>query len=162
MLVAERALKWSHARGRRQHRVMRRARGVQLAHQLHGQRGLARPSVAEDHQSWPAQCAELRHHGRDVRAGGRQGQQRFRRDVIRVVHGVDVTALSLGALIGGTILVETVFSWPDVGRAIYDAVVQRDYPMLQGVFVVLTVSVIVLNFIADLVAVQLDPRVAAL
>ncbi|GAA1579253.1 ABC transporter permease subunit [Kribbella sancticallisti] len=73
----------------------------------------------------------------------------------------NLVALSLGGLIGGSILVETVFSWPGVGRAMYESVVQRDYPMLQGVFLVLTVSVVTLNLIADLLAVRLDPRVAA-
>ncbi|MEQ4721784.1 ABC transporter permease [Nonomuraea sp. B19D2] len=71
-----------------------------------------------------------------------------------------LVALSLGGLIGGSILVETVFSWPGVGRAMYEAVVQRDYPMLQGVFLVLTVSVVTLNLLADLLYVRLDPRVA--
>ncbi|MFI6538822.1 ABC transporter permease [Nonomuraea sp. NPDC050547] len=71
-----------------------------------------------------------------------------------------LVALSLGGLIGGSILVESVFSWPGVGRAMYEAVVQRDYPMLQGVFLVLTVSVITLNLLADLLYVRLDPRVA--
>jgi len=72
-----------------------------------------------------------------------------------------LTALSLGGLIGGTILVETVFSWPGVGRAMYDAVIERDYPMLQGVFLFLTVIVVLLNLVADVIAVRLDPRVAA-
>ncbi|MFI6501305.1 ABC transporter permease [Nonomuraea typhae] len=71
-----------------------------------------------------------------------------------------LVALSLGGLIGGSILVESVFSWPGVGRAMYEAVVQRDYPMLQGVFLVLTVSVVTLNLLADLLYVRLDPRVA--
>ena len=43
-------------------------------------------------------------------------------------------ALSLGYIVAGAILVETVFSWPGIGRAVYDAVLQRDYPMLQGAF----------------------------
>ncbi|MER7212387.1 ABC transporter permease [Streptosporangium sp. NPDC000239] len=73
---------------------------------------------------------------------------------------ITLVALSLGSLIGGSILVETVFSWPGVGRAMYEAVVQRDYPMLQGVFLVLTVSVVTLNLLADLLYVRLDPRVA--
>jgi ABC-type dipeptide/oligopeptide/nickel transport system permease component len=69
-------------------------------------------------------------------------------------------ALSLGSIVGGFILVEVVFSWPGIGRATYDAVVQRDYPMLQGTFLVLTVSVVVFNLLADLLYFRLDPRVS--
>jgi ABC-type dipeptide/oligopeptide/nickel transport system permease component len=72
-----------------------------------------------------------------------------------------LTMLSLGNVVGGALLVETVFSWPGIGRAVYEAVVQRDYPMLQGAFLILTVSVIACNFLADLLAVKLDPRVTA-
>ncbi|HMC74058.1 MAG TPA: ABC transporter permease, partial [Terriglobales bacterium] len=60
-----------------------------------------------------------------------------------------LVALSLGYIVAGAILVETVFSWPGVGRAVYDAVLQRDYPMLQGAFLLLTISVVVCNLLAD-------------
>jgi ABC-type dipeptide/oligopeptide/nickel transport system permease component len=68
-------------------------------------------------------------------------------------------ALSLGYIVAGAILIETVFSWPGVGRAVYDAVLQRDYPMLQGAFLLLTVSVVFFNLVADLLYFKLDPRV---
>ena len=68
-------------------------------------------------------------------------------------------ALSLGYIVAGAILVETVFSWPGIGRAVYDAVLQRDYPMLQGAFLVLTVSVVFFNFLADILYFSLDPRI---
>jgi ABC-type dipeptide/oligopeptide/nickel transport system permease component len=68
-------------------------------------------------------------------------------------------ALSLGYIVAGAILVETVFSWPGVGRAVYDAVLQRDYPMLQGAFLLLTISVVFFNLIADLLYFKLDPRI---
>jgi len=68
-------------------------------------------------------------------------------------------ALSLGYIVAGAILVETVFSWPGIGRAVYDAVLQRDYPMLQGAFLVLTVSVVFFNLLADLLYFKLDPRI---
>ena len=68
-------------------------------------------------------------------------------------------ALSLGYIVAGAILVETVFSWPGIGRAVYDAVLQRDYPMLQGSFLLLTVSVVFFNLVADLVYFKLDPRI---
>jgi peptide/nickel transport system permease protein len=68
-------------------------------------------------------------------------------------------ALSLGYIVAGAILIETVFSWPGIGRAVYDAVLQRDYPMLQGAFLLLTIAVILCNLIADLLYFKLDPRI---
>jgi ABC-type dipeptide/oligopeptide/nickel transport system permease component len=68
-------------------------------------------------------------------------------------------ALSLGYIVAGAILIETVYSWPGIGNAVYQAVTQRDYPMLQGAFMVLTVSVVFFNFLADLLYFKLDPRI---
>ena len=68
-------------------------------------------------------------------------------------------ALSLGYIVAGAILIETVYSWPGIGNAVYLAVTERDYPMLQGAFLVLTVSVVVCNFVADLLYFRLDPRI---
>jgi peptide/nickel transport system permease protein len=70
-----------------------------------------------------------------------------------------LVALSLGYIVAGAILIETVFSWPGIGRAVYDAVLERDYPMLQGAFLVLTVSVVFFNLVADLLYFKLDPRI---
>jgi ABC-type dipeptide/oligopeptide/nickel transport system permease component len=70
-------------------------------------------------------------------------------------------ALSLGYIVAGAILVETVFSWPGIGRAVYEAVLARDYPMLQGAFLVLTLSVVFFNLVADLLYFKLDPRITS-
>jgi ABC-type dipeptide/oligopeptide/nickel transport system permease component len=70
-----------------------------------------------------------------------------------------LVALSLGYIVAGAILIETVFSWPGIGRAVYDAVLARDYPMLQGAFLILTVSVVFFNLVADLLYFKLDPRI---
>jgi peptide/nickel transport system permease protein len=70
-----------------------------------------------------------------------------------------LVALSLGYIVAGAILIETVFSWPGIGRAVYEAVLQRDYPMLQGAFLLLTISVVICNLIADLLYFKLDPRI---
>jgi len=70
-----------------------------------------------------------------------------------------LVALSLGYIVAGAILIETVFSWPGVGRAVYDAVLNRDYPMLQGAFLFLTISVVFFNLLADLLYFKLDPRI---
>lgn len=72
---------------------------------------------------------------------------------------VTLIGLSLGFVVGGTILLETVFSWPGIGYATYQAVIQRDYPMLQGAFLILTVSVVMVNLITDLIYFRLDPRI---
>jgi len=70
-------------------------------------------------------------------------------------------ALSLGYIVAGTILIETVFSWPGIGQAVYKAVGDRDYPMLQGAFLLLALSVVFFNFVADLVYFRLDPRISS-
>jgi ABC-type dipeptide/oligopeptide/nickel transport system permease component len=70
-----------------------------------------------------------------------------------------IVALSLGTVVGGAVLVEIVFSWPGLGLATYTAVQNLDYPVLQGIFLVLTASVIVANFLVDLLYLRLDPRV---
>ena len=72
---------------------------------------------------------------------------------------VTLLALSLGYTVGGAIQVETVFSWPGIGRLIFDSVVKQDYPVLQGAFLLLAISVIGANFLADLIYSLLDPRV---
>ena len=72
---------------------------------------------------------------------------------------VTLIALELGFIVGGALLIEVIFSWPGIGLAMYNAIGERDYPMLQGGFLILTISVIVLNFVADLVYFRLDPRI---
>jgi ABC-type dipeptide/oligopeptide/nickel transport system permease component len=72
-----------------------------------------------------------------------------------------LVALSLGYIVAGAILIETVFSWPGIGRGVFEAVLQRDYPMLQGAFLLLTISVVICNLIADLLYFKLDPRITA-
>jgi ABC-type dipeptide/oligopeptide/nickel transport system permease component len=70
-----------------------------------------------------------------------------------------LTALSVGSVVGGAVLVEIVFSWPGIGRAVAQAVTARDYPMLQGTLLLFTISVVACNFLADVLAVKIDPRV---
>lgn len=66
--------------------------------------------------------------------------------------------LQVGSVVGGAVVVETVFSYPGLGLLIYDAALARDYPLLQGAFLVLTVTVIAANLFADLTYPFLDPR----
>jgi len=72
---------------------------------------------------------------------------------------VTMIALTFGYTVGGAIQVETVFSWPGIGRLMYEAVQKRDYPVLQGSFLLLAVSVIVANLLAEILYTVLDPRV---
>lgn len=74
---------------------------------------------------------------------------------------VTMIALTFGYTVGGAIQVETVFSWPGIGRLMYDAVQKRDYPVLQGSFLLLAVSVIAANLLAEILYTVLDPRVKA-
>jgi peptide/nickel transport system permease protein len=72
---------------------------------------------------------------------------------------VTVIAINLGFTVAGALQIETVFSWPGLGGAIYESVNRRDFPVLQGTFLLIAVSVILANLIADLTYSYLDPRV---
>ena len=72
---------------------------------------------------------------------------------------VTIVALNLGFIVAGAIEIETVFSWPGLGLTIVDAVEQKDFPVLQGAFLLLAVSVITANLAADLLYSYLDPRI---
>jgi peptide/nickel transport system permease protein len=74
---------------------------------------------------------------------------------------VSLVGINLGFIIAGAITVEVVFSWPGLGTLTQEALQSRDYPLLQGVFVILAVSVVIANLIADIVYGFLDPRVQA-
>jgi len=69
------------------------------------------------------------------------------------------TAILLGYVVGGAVFTETVFSWPGVGRLIYEAIMRRDYPLIQGAFLLISISVLIANFIVDFIYAYLDPRV---
>jgi peptide/nickel transport system permease protein len=70
-----------------------------------------------------------------------------------------VVLLGLGTMAGGAVVVETVFSYPGLGRLIYESVLARDYPVLQGAFLLLVLGVLAANFVSDLLYPLLDPRV---
>lgn len=67
--------------------------------------------------------------------------------------------LQLGFLVGGAVLTETVFAYPGIGRGIYEAVTQLDFPVLQGAFLLLAVTVVAANTLTDIAYGFLDPRV---
>ncbi len=72
---------------------------------------------------------------------------------------VTLIALSIGLIIGGSITIEYVFSYPGIGLETVEAIDQRDFTLLQAIFLLLTLSVILFNLIADLLYFKLDPRV---
>jgi peptide/nickel transport system permease protein len=74
---------------------------------------------------------------------------------------VTVAGMQAGALVGGSVVVETVFAWPGLGRLVFEALNQRDYPVLLGLFLVMSVLVILINMLTDLLARLIDPRIAA-
>jgi peptide/nickel transport system permease protein len=69
-------------------------------------------------------------------------------------------ALGIGQSVGGNVVVETVFSWPGLGRMLVEAVASSDYPLAQGAFLLITTVLVTMNFVADLLYSLLDPRIA--
>jgi ABC-type dipeptide/oligopeptide/nickel transport system permease component len=96
-----------------------------------------------------------------ARAKGLRDRRIVRRHAFRnaLLPITTMVAISLGYIVAGSILAESVFSWPGIGKLMFDSIGERDYPMLQGVFLVLTVSVVLANFVADLLYFKLDPRI---
>ncbi len=72
---------------------------------------------------------------------------------------ITTTALYVSLVVGGAIQVETVFSWPGMGRLMYDAVLRRDYPLLEASFLLSAATVILANFLSDIAYLLIDPRV---
>ena len=73
---------------------------------------------------------------------------------------VTVVGLQFGILLGGAVLTESVFAWPGVGRLLVDAILSRDYPVVQGTVLVLAATFVVINLIVDLLYAVLDPRIS--
>jgi peptide/nickel transport system permease protein len=72
---------------------------------------------------------------------------------------ITVFGLELGWLVAGFVVVETVFSWPGLGRLTFDAINARDYPVITGLFILVTFTVVVANLLTDLVYLVVDPRI---
>jgi peptide/nickel transport system permease protein len=70
-----------------------------------------------------------------------------------------VTALTFGSLLGGTVITESVFAWPGVGRLALEAISNRDFPLMQATVFVVAVIFVAINFALDLIYVWLDPRI---
>jgi ABC-type dipeptide/oligopeptide/nickel transport system permease component len=75
---------------------------------------------------------------------------------------VTVAGMQFGFLIGGTVIIETVFAWPGVGRLVVQAIFSRDYPLVQAAVLVLAVIFVMVNLAVDLLYLVLDPRISYL
>jgi peptide/nickel transport system permease protein len=72
---------------------------------------------------------------------------------------VTIMGLELGLLLTGSALVETVFAWPGVGRLLFDSIATRDFPVIQGIFLVVSMTVVGANLLTDALYAYLDPRI---
>jgi peptide/nickel transport system permease protein len=97
-----------------------------------------------------------------ARAKGLKQPRIIARHILRnaILPVVTVAGMQAGALVGGAVVIETVFAWPGLGRLTYDAVLQRDYPVMLGIFLVMSIIVIVLNLVTDAIYRLIDPRVS--
>jgi peptide/nickel transport system permease protein len=96
-----------------------------------------------------------------ARAKGLSNWQIIRKHALRnaMLPTLTMTALNLGFVVGGAIQIETVFSWPGIGILTYQALLFRDYPLLQGAFLIIATVVLTANFVVDILYTWLDPRV---
>ncbi|MDI4231287.1 ABC transporter permease [Bradyrhizobium sp. Arg237L] len=96
-----------------------------------------------------------------ARAKGLRDAVIQRRHILRnaLLPVVTLAGLQAGTLVGGAVLTETVFAWPGIGRLMYEALLQRDYNLLLGVFVVCSAMVLAFNLITDLIYRSVDPRI---
>lgn len=103
----------------------------------------------------------MQDHVRTAFAKGLGSWTVLRRHVLRnaLLPIVTFAGLQLGQVAGGAVLIETVFAWPGVGRLMFDALLQRDYQLLLGVFLVTSATVIAFNILTDLAYRFVDPRI---
>jgi peptide/nickel transport system permease protein len=77
-----------------------------------------------------------------------------------MIPTITISGLQLANLLGGTVVLETIFAWPGIGQAIYLAIIDRDYPLIQAGILVLGIIVVIVNLLVDLLYRVLNPRVA--
>lgn len=98
---------------------------------------------------------------RTARAKGLAEPSVVRRHALRnaLIPVITVVGLQLGTLLSGAVLTESVFAWPGVGRLLVDAVLARDYPVIQGAVLLISTTFVALNVLVDMVYAVLDPRI---
>ncbi|WP_044529329.1 ABC transporter permease, partial [Herbaspirillum sp. B65] len=96
-----------------------------------------------------------------ARAKGVPAKQITRRHILRnaLLPIFTFASIQAGQIVGGAVLTETVFAWPGIGRLMFDALLQRDYPVLLGVFFVTSVMVVLVNLLSDMLYRVVDPRI---
>jgi len=72
---------------------------------------------------------------------------------------VTIIGLQAGSLLAGAVLTETIFSWPGIGKWVYDAILGRDYPVVQGGTLLVTLIIVGINLLVDISYAFLDPRI---
>ena len=72
---------------------------------------------------------------------------------------ITIVGMNVGTMLSGSVLVEVVFAWPGMGRLLYDGVLARDYPLIIGIILVVSVAVVLVNLITDVVYAIVDPRI---
>jgi len=77
-----------------------------------------------------------------------------------MIPTITISGIQLANLLGGTVVLESIFAWPGIGRAIFEAIIQRDYPLIQAGVLMLGVIVVVVNLLVDLTYRALNPRVS--
>jgi len=97
-----------------------------------------------------------------ARAKGLQESRVWLKHVLRnaMLSVITIMSLQFGGLLAGSLITETIFSWPGIGRLTVQAIQTRDYPLVQGCVLVIATSYVLLNFITDLVYKWVDPRVS--
>ena len=98
---------------------------------------------------------------RTARAKGLRERSVLYRHTLRngLIPVVTVVGLQFGALLAGTIVTETIFSWPGIGRLILQAISSRDYPLVQGCVLAISITYIAVNILTDLLYTAVDPRI---
>lgn len=72
---------------------------------------------------------------------------------------ITIIGLQLGTLLSGAVLTETIYSWPGIGKWLYDSIVARDYPIVQSVTLIIALIYVIINFLVDLLYAVVDPRI---
>jgi len=98
-----------------------------------------------------------------ARAKGVSPSRVIRAHVLRnaLLPVITFAGIQLGQMAGGAVLTETVFAWPGIGRLMFDALLQRDYQLLLGIFLVTSIMVVVFNLLTDVLYRLIDPRIGA-
>jgi ABC-type dipeptide/oligopeptide/nickel transport system permease component len=76
-----------------------------------------------------------------------------------MIPTLTISGLQLAQLLGGTVVIETIFAWPGVGRTLFEAIISRDFPVIQAGVLILGIAVVVINLLVDLMYRVLNPRV---